>query len=157
MGTQCYLPICQSWNCIISVFHDFVHLWKIQALLLKSQVFGKRCLIVLCCLILQFENQKRRFCMGGWDNGLWQHAAGMSVFLVWFSCLSDLYVCTSDHCLSALSLCLALFLWPVLMLLFDIANSRLFFSQQPRWTPSFSLIGSRADPDRTLLSGTQPY
>lgn len=42
--------------------------------------------------------------MGGWDNGLWQHAAGMSVFLVWFSCLSDLYVCTSDHCLSALSL-----------------------------------------------------
>lgn len=28
--------------------------------------------------------------------------------------------------------------------------------QQPQWTMSFSLIGSRADPDRTLFSGTRP-
>lgn len=55
--------------------------------------------------------------------------------------------------------CVAAPLWPVLMLLFDIASSRLFFSpsQQPQRTMSFSLIGSRADPDRTLFRGTWPY
>lgn len=63
--------------------------------------------------------------------------------------LGCLPVCINDRCLSALCLSCSSSLACVNVAVWHCKQQAFFFSQQPQWTLGFSLIGSRADPDRT--------